>query len=87
MKSIAFGLLFLIALGVSAQNLPSGFVYLSDIEASIQKELRYANTNNFIGQPIDGYHKDRVISYQRNSTCIEKNTTALVKKQPESQNF
>ena len=48
MKSIAFGLLFLIALGVSAQNLPSGFVDLSDIEASIQKELRYANTNNLL---------------------------------------
>ena len=79
MKSIAFGLLFLIALGVSAQNLPSGFVYLSDIEASIQKELRYANTNNFIGQPIDGYHKDRVILTKETALALKKIQQHLLK--------
>jgi D-alanyl-D-alanine dipeptidase len=38
-------------------NLPAGFVYLSDIDPSIQQEMRYASNDNFMGRPARGYNK------------------------------
>ncbi len=43
------------------QNLPKGFVYLHDIDATIQSELRYLSNNNFIGKPINGYKNNVII--------------------------
>ncbi|APZ47633.1 peptidase M15 [Polaribacter reichenbachii] len=77
-------ILFLIALGfcitISAQNLPKGFVYLSDIDASIQKELRYLGNNNFIGKPIDGYINNCVIVSKETAKALKKVQTILNKK-------
>ncbi|CAI8336303.1 MAG: D-alanyl-D-alanine dipeptidase [Flavobacterium sp. SCGC AAA160-P02] len=42
-------------------QIPEGFSYLSDVDASIQSDLRYISSNNFIGKPIDGYLKNKVI--------------------------
>lgn len=72
MKNISFGLLFLISFVASTQSLPKGFVYLSNIDASIQKELRYFTNNNFIGQPIDGYYKDVVIVSEETARALQK---------------
>ena len=36
-------------------GLPSGFVYLKDVDPSIQQDIRYATAHNFIGHPIAGY--------------------------------
>lgn len=41
--------------------LPSDFVYLQEIDPSIQQEIRYATAHNFIGKPIPGY---------KTATCI-----------------
>lgn len=54
-------LLLLSAHFITAQQLPKGFVYLNDIDKTIPLELRYFTENNFIGQPINGYHKNCVI--------------------------
>ncbi|HVE44348.1 MAG TPA: M15 family metallopeptidase [Gammaproteobacteria bacterium] len=35
--------------------LPTGFVYLKEVDASIIQDVRYFTTNNFIGRPIKGY--------------------------------
>lgn len=51
-----FYLLFLVANTVFAQ-LPKDFVYVQDEIPSIQLELRYYSTNNFVGKQIDGYNK------------------------------
>ncbi|MEQ6124768.1 M15 family metallopeptidase [Pseudotenacibaculum sp. MALMAid0570] len=49
-------------LTISCQSqIPKGFSYLSDIDSTIQSELRYITHNNFIGKPIDGYDKNTVI--------------------------
>tara|TARA_B110000091_G_scaffold186056_1_gene206282 strand:- start:214 stop:882 length:669 start_codon:yes stop_codon:yes gene_type:complete len=72
MKIRCFGLLFLISFVASAQSLPKGFVYLSNIDASIQKELRYFTNNNFIGQPINGYYKDVVIISEETARALQK---------------
>jgi D-alanyl-D-alanine dipeptidase len=39
----------------TAQNLPSGFVYLRDIDPTIIQDIRYATANNFVGHPLAGY--------------------------------
>lgn len=72
MKITGFGLLFLISFVASAQSLPNGFVYLSNIDVSIKKELRYFSTNNFIGKPIQGYHKDVVILSKKAALALQK---------------
>jgi len=61
MKKIIFFLTVSLSLSVFSQKLPEGFVYLTDVDASIQKELRYLSNNNFIGKPIEGYINDSII--------------------------
>lgn len=39
----------------SAQDLPKGFVYLSDIAPHIHQDMRYAGKHNFTGAPVPGY--------------------------------
>ena len=42
-------------------DLPEGFVYLDELAPSIEEELRYAGSDNFVGAPVDGYNGRRVI--------------------------
>lgn len=44
-----------------SQEMPNSFVYLNNIAPSIQIELRYLSSNNFIGKPIDGYKSNCLI--------------------------
>ncbi|MBT8310204.1 MAG: peptidase M15 [Flavobacteriaceae bacterium] len=41
--------------------LPDGFVYVKDVIPDIEVELRYAGSNNFVGQPVDGYEANKCI--------------------------
>ena len=44
------------ALPASARDmLPPGFVYLRDVDPSIQQDIRYATADNFTGRPLPGY--------------------------------
>lgn len=66
-------LLFLVlSVNCFCQKLPEGFVYLSSIDSSIQKELRYLSNNNFIGKPIDGYKKNKVITTYKTALALKK---------------
>ncbi len=52
----------LLASSVMAKtNLPDGFVFLHDIDPSIQVDLRYFGSNNFIGRPIAGYKANKCV--------------------------
>ena len=69
------GIIFFIAficLELSGQKLPEGFSYLSEIDTTIQKELRYLSSNNFIGKPIDGYLKNKVIISSQAAIALKK---------------
>lgn len=55
-----------------ANSLPASFVYLRDIDPTIQQDLRYAGHHNFIGQPLPGYEA---------ASCILTKPTALALKQ------
>ena len=35
--------------------MPPDFVYLRDIDPTIQQDMRYAGANNFTGQTVPGY--------------------------------
>ena len=37
------------------EMLPPGFVYLRDVDSSIQQDIRYATGDNFTGRPLPGY--------------------------------
>ena len=36
-------------------QMPEDFVYLRDIDPTIQQDMRYAGPHNFTGKPVDGY--------------------------------
>ncbi len=68
-------LLFLISWVVIACNpseLPQGFVYLHDYSSTIQEEVRYHGSDNFVGRPVNGYENPVVI-------CTNEAAMALVK--------
>jgi len=51
----------LLWIGSSAYALPKGFVYVSSVAPDIVQEMRYGGSENFIGEPIDGYVAPRAI--------------------------
>jgi len=79
MKIINFFFFILISTRISAQQLPKGFVHLNMIDASIQSDLRYITSNNFIGKPIDGYLKNTVITTTPTAKALKKVQQKLTK--------
>lgn len=69
-----FLLLFVLIYSLTAcsQNLPKGFSYLSDIDSTIQTELRYITNDNFLGTPVDGYEKNVVIVSTKAGKALKK---------------
>ncbi|MBT8257321.1 MAG: M15 family metallopeptidase [Bacteroidia bacterium] len=59
--SIIWALIVLIGVGSAFGQIPKGFVYIEDEIPSIKSELRYFGSDNFVGLPIDGYEKNKVI--------------------------
>ncbi len=67
---IFIGLLFYSA--NYAQQLPKGFVYIKDIIPSIELELRYSGSHNFIGKPIDGYLQPKGIVTKKTAKALNR---------------
>lgn len=66
-------LFFLLSNIVIAQHtLPKGFVYVETIIPTIKVDLRYCGSNNFIGKPIDGYKKEKVILTRQAAFALKK---------------
>lgn len=40
---------------LNAAEMPDDFVYLRDVDPSIQQDMRYAGSDNFTGAPVPGY--------------------------------
>ena len=45
----------LAAIPASAGEMPKDFVYLSDVDPSIEQDMRYAGADNFTGRKVPGY--------------------------------
>jgi zinc D-Ala-D-Ala dipeptidase len=71
---------FFLAIKFTFAQLPEGFVYVNDLIPSIQVELRYFGSDNFMGNPIDGYHNEVAI-------LSEQATIALKEVQQELQQY
>ena len=80
MKKLITLLCILTYVSISSQKIPRGFVILSNIDDTIQSELRYLGTNNFIGTPIDGYYKNFVIVTKETAFALKKVQQILLKK-------
>jgi D-alanyl-D-alanine dipeptidase len=80
MKKLIFFFTIVCSLSIYAQKMPKGFVYLSDVDASIKSELRYLSTNNFIGKKIDGYQENCVIISKETADALHTIQTILLKK-------
>lgn len=61
-------------------NLPKGFVYLYDINPSIEQYMMYATNDNFLGRVVKGYEKGVAI-------CTYQAAVALKKVQEELNKF
>lgn len=72
MRHIVFLFTIVYSLTTCAQNLPDGFSYLSDIDSTIETELRYITTDNFLGKPVDGYDKGVMIVSTKAGKAIKK---------------
>lgn len=53
-------------------RLPAGFVYLDEIDNTIQQDLKYVGTDNFIGVPITGYYGNRCILTRQAAEALAK---------------
>jgi zinc D-Ala-D-Ala dipeptidase len=64
-----------LALGqhAAAQSaLPSGFVYLRDVDPSIAQDIRYAGFDNFVGWPLPGYEAAECVLRQDVATALKR---------------
>lgn len=53
---------FLVTAGCTKKNdLPRGFVYLSDIDPNIIQDVRYNSSENFLNRPVPGYSANKII--------------------------
>lgn len=64
----------------SSNELPKGFVYVADEIPSIEIELRYFGTNNFVGAKVDGYEAEKCILSAKATKALKKVQAALQKK-------
>ena len=53
-------------------TLPEGFVYAKEVIPSLRTDLRYYSSNNFVGQPIDGYIKPKCILTKEAAAALKK---------------
>ena len=77
MKQILLLFALFIVFQSCSQNLPKGFSYLSDVDSTIQKELRYITSDNFLGRPVDGYEKDTLIVSYSAAVALKEVQTKL----------
>jgi len=72
MKNYVIFFVLLTCSQMNAQILKKGFSYLLEVDESIQQELRYFSSNNFIGKKIDGYKKNTVIISNAAAKALKK---------------
>ncbi|QLH42934.1 MAG: M15 family metallopeptidase [Coxiellaceae bacterium] len=60
-----------------ANKLPPNFVYLSDIDPTIQQDIRYADQHNFIGRPVKGYGAPACILTKPAAQALQQVQTVL----------
>jgi len=62
------------------EQLPKGFVYVTDEIPTIALEMRYFGTNNFLGAKVDGYKAEKCILSKAATLSLKKVQAELYKK-------
>lgn len=62
-----------------AQDMPSGFVRLSDIAPAIRQDIRYAGSFNFMGRRSAGYEAPQCVLMRAAAEALSRAQTALAK--------
>jgi D-alanyl-D-alanine dipeptidase len=61
------------------EMLPPGFVYLRDLDSSIQQDIRYATADNFMGRPLPGYGAAECILRREAAEALKRVQADLVR--------
>jgi D-alanyl-D-alanine dipeptidase len=69
--------LLFIRTGAAQGALPSGFVYLRDIDSSIAQDMRYASYDNFVGRPLPGYDAPECLLQRDVALALKRVQVAL----------
>lgn len=68
---------------MNAENfklLDADFVYLSDIDPTIKQSVRYATSENFTGQKVNGYNSEKIIIKREAALRLKKVQEYFVEK-------
>lgn len=60
--------------------LPDSFVYLYDIDPSVQVDLRYAGQDNFLGRKVNGYNTNKAVILTRQAAQALKKAQGIFNK-------
>lgn len=69
---LIFLLLSIASYAQQKNNLPKGFVYLTDFIPHIAVDMKYFTNHNFVGRAIDGYKSNKIILTERATLAIQK---------------
>lgn len=72
-KKIIIHLFLVLSYGAYSQSaLPKGFMEVQTVIPDLVIDLRYAKTNNFVGQKVPGYHAEKAILSMAATTALVK---------------
>ncbi|MCB0458517.1 MAG: M15 family metallopeptidase [Flavobacteriaceae bacterium] len=82
MKSLALKLYYILVVSAlfsfagnaqyKPETMPDGFVYVKDLIPNLRTDLRYYSSNNFVGEPIDGYERPKCILTREAAVALKK---------------
>jgi D-alanyl-D-alanine dipeptidase len=72
-------MLLLAGFPASASNLPSGFVYLSEVDPTIRQDMRYAGSNNFTHRPVPGYNAGECVLMDQAAKALSRVQQAIAR--------
>lgn len=64
---------------IPPQHLPSDFCYVDTVAPTVQTDLKYAGSDNFVGRPIWGYTGRRAVLRRDAAACVARAAEALAK--------
>lgn len=64
---------------VAPRQLPRDFCFVDTVAPTVQTDLKYAGSDNFVGRPIWGYTGHRAVLRQDAAACIARAAKALAK--------
>lgn len=64
----------------SANEMPDSFVYLRDVDPTIEQDMRYAGTDNFTGEKVPGYGAPECVLVREAAEALKKVQAELATK-------